>query len=124
MTQVGASPPAVAALCLLSSPGQATPITAFAAVESCRVIQASSSSSFASWPGGNDASPPHWPGFFHGGAAVPSVVPPVDEIRISGAAGVVEMEDTPALGAGARESMGVRVPPPAWLGVARVQPSP
>src|SRR4051794_40177433 len=29
-------------------------------------------------------------------------------------AGVVELVDTPALGAGARESLGVRVPPPAW----------
>ena len=31
------------------------------------------------------------------------------------AAGVVELEDTPALGAGGRKPMGVRVPPPAFF---------
>jgi hypothetical protein len=41
----------------------------------------------------------------------------VGELRgtIAGRAGVVELAYTPALGAGARESMRVRVPPPAQL---------
>ncbi len=45
-----------------------------------------------------------------------SVRAPPDRALQSLYAGVVQLVDTPALGAGARKSLGVRVPPPAFRG--------